>query len=60
TSRIVLLDASAEDGYLRNWAPTEFGPERHYGYALQWFALAATLVIIYVVLNVKRSGNDRR
>jgi surfeit locus 1 family protein len=58
--RILLLDASAEDGYLRSWAPTEFGPERHYGYALQWFALAATLIIIYLALNLKRSGNDGR
>ncbi len=60
SGRILLLDAAAEDGYLRNWAPTEFGPERHYGYAVQWFALALTLAIIYLALNVKRSGDDRR
>lgn len=29
-------------------------PERHSGYAFQWFALAATLGLIYLFLNLKR------
>jgi len=57
-TRMVLLDASAPDGFLRNWSPVEFGPERHLGYAVQWFALAATLLIIYLAVNLKRSGHD--
>ena len=40
-ARIVLLDADLPDGYEREWRPAiGFGPERHFGYALQWFALA--------------------
>lgn len=35
-----------------------FGRERHLGYAFQWFALAATLLIIYVFVNVKRRQKD--
>lgn len=58
--RMVLLEPSAADGFLRKWNPVEFGPERHLGYAFQWFALAATLLIIYVGLNLKRSGNGGR
>ena len=58
--RMVLLDAAAPDGFLRNWSPVEFGPERHLGYAIQWFALAATLLIIYLAVNLKRNGHDRR
>jgi cytochrome oxidase assembly protein ShyY1 len=27
----------------RHWVPTEFGPGKHFGYALQWFAMAAVL-----------------
>lgn len=54
----VLLDADAEDGYLRRWRPIEFGPDRHIGYAVQWFALALTLMIIYVVVNFRRSKDD--
>lgn len=58
--RMVLLDPAAADGFIRDWQPTEFGPERHVGYAVQWFALAATLLIIYLALNLKRNGNDGR
>lgn len=31
------------------------GPERHKGYAVQWFALAFTLLILFVVLNRDRT-----
>lgn len=31
-----------------------FGRERHLGYAFQWFALAVTLLLIYVFVNLKR------
>jgi surfeit locus 1 family protein len=54
-SRIVLLDASNPDGYQRVWRPSVgFGPERHLGYAIQWFALAIALVVIFVALSLKR------
>ena len=38
------------------WQPVAFGPERHYGYAFQWFALLLTLIVLYIVLNT--SQND--
>lgn len=41
------------DGFVREWAPAEFGPERHIGYAVQWFALALTLAIIYLVFALR-------
>ncbi len=31
--------------------PVIMGPEKHKGYAVQWFALALTLLILFVVLN---------
>jgi surfeit locus 1 family protein len=53
--RIVLLDPQASDGFERVWTQrTGFGPERHIAYAVQWFALAATMLIVYLVLNLKR------
>jgi surfeit locus 1 family protein len=45
---LILLDPSAPDGFRRNWRPSDFGPERHVGYAVQGFALAVTLVILYL------------
>lgn len=50
---VLLLDPDAADGYAREWAPPEFGPERHLAYAVQWFALALTLGVIFVVMNLK-------
>lgn len=53
---IVLLDPNANDGYRREWQPSfgGMGPERHRGYAVQWFALALTLIVIYGVVNSRR------
>ena len=47
---IVLLGANQDDGYVRDWQPTGTGPERHLAYALQWFAFAATLAVIWLVM----------
>jgi cytochrome oxidase assembly protein ShyY1 len=58
-SRIVLLDASNPDGYQRVWRPSVgFPPERHLGYAIQWFALALALIVIFVALSLKRDPSD--
>jgi surfeit locus 1 family protein len=53
---LVLLDADQPDGFVRNWAPPGFPPLRHIGYAVQWFALALALLVIYAVTNVRHSN----
>ena len=40
---VLLMDQEEEYGFLRQWVPTEFGPGKHFGYALQWFAMGAVL-----------------
>lgn len=47
-------------GFVRDWPAPGTGRERHLGYAFQWFALAALLVVIYVVLVVRaaRGASD--
>lgn len=52
--RIVLLDAKEPDGFQRGWTPPGFGPERHIAYAVQWFGMALTLAILYVILNLRK------
>ena len=44
----LLLDAQADDGFMRDWMPNQAGPMTHYGYAFQWFALSLTVVAISV------------
>jgi surfeit locus 1 family protein len=51
--QVVLLDADQADGYLRDWRPPGMGPDRHVAYAVQWFGLAATVFVTWVVLSLK-------
>jgi len=50
----LLLDPGQSDGYTRDWHPLTFGPERNVGYAVQWFSLATTLMVIYLAVNLKK------
>jgi surfeit locus 1 family protein len=38
----------ASQGLLRDWPVAGSGPEKNYGYAVQWWALAALIAILYV------------
>lgn len=43
-----------EDGLVRDWPLPSSGIDRHLGYAFQWFALAATAFVFFVVTGFKR------
>jgi surfeit locus 1 family protein len=53
---VIQQTSPAADGLIREWGPPDAGADRHRGYALQWFALAALALLLYVVLNLKRPG----
>jgi surfeit locus 1 family protein len=55
---IVFLDANGPDGFLRAWRPQLVSPEKHLGYAMQWFAMAVALLIIYVVVNLRHPEEE--
>jgi len=44
---LLLLDPAEAAGYLRKWRPPGLGVQRHIGYPIQWFAMAAVLLLIY-------------
>lgn len=48
-----------DDGLVREWDPPDLGIERHYGYAFQWFALAVTILVFYLVTHVKRKTEKK-
>jgi cytochrome oxidase assembly protein ShyY1 len=54
----LLLSPDAPGGFARDWRalPAEMPPGRHYGYAAQWFAFAATLFGFFIRLNFKRKS----
>jgi cytochrome oxidase assembly protein ShyY1 len=56
--RQVLLDSGVPDGYVREWTVPGTTPDRHLGYAVQWFALAALAGAIWLVLGFRRPGGS--
>lgn len=55
--RQVLLDPGVPDGYVRDWVVPGTTPDRHLGYAVQWFAFAALAAAIWLVLSLRKAGD---
>ncbi len=55
---ILLLDHEEQHGFYRHWVPTEFGPGKHFGYALQWFAMGAVLAGLLIWNYRKKSSKS--
>ncbi len=49
----LLLDSQAPEGFVREWRPRTLTPERHVGYAIQWFSFAGVLLVMGVVLGLR-------
>lgn len=56
----VVLEQSSDtgDGLARDWAPADLGADRHYGYAAQWFGLAALTLVLVAVLGWRRARRE--
>lgn len=54
-SLVILANQDLGDGLVRDWQITpRMPPEKHLGYAIQWFALALCLVILYLAVYLKK------
>lgn len=53
---IIRLDKQDAYGFMREWAIVSMPPQRHLGYALQWFAMALVILILFVALNLKKKN----
>lgn len=58
---VVLLDpAAAAGGFVRDWPQLDrqpdLMPERNMSYAVQWFAMAAAVLIIFIVMGMRRQS----
>ncbi len=51
---IIRLGPHEAAGYIRDWSIVAMPPERHYGYAVQWFAMAFVVFIIFITLTFKK------
>jgi cytochrome oxidase assembly protein ShyY1 len=56
--RVLKLDPAIRLGYARDLdvLPNTLPPQRHLGYAVQWFGLAMTVLITALVLTLRKSG----
>jgi surfeit locus 1 family protein len=55
---VLLLATDEDDGFRRQWQPQQSGPMINYGYAFQWFAMAAAVLAI-IAWHVRRGSYGR-
>ena len=56
----LLLDKDDGFGFIRDWkAVYGVTVDKHRAYAVQWFTLAAVLLLIYISVNSKRISNEK-
>ena len=48
------VQSGADDGLLREWAPLTNGVDRHYAYAFQWFALAFSGFLFWLITGLRQ------
>jgi surfeit locus 1 family protein len=50
---VLMLEENEPDGFVREWIPTVMSADQHRGYAVQWFAMAAVILILFTALSWK-------
>ena len=53
---VVVLDSKHRDSLVRIWQPSTIPASRHYGYAVQWWGLALTLLVFGLIWRRKLKG----
>ena len=56
---MILQKDELNDDLVRDWVRPDSGAFKNFGYALQWFAMATAVLIIYLVLSVKRERDEK-
>jgi surfeit locus 1 family protein len=55
----LVIDEDRPGALQYDWSPIPpMGPEKHLGYAVQWFAIALALTLIYVGVNTRRDDGS--
>lgn len=54
---VLLLDPQHGEGFVRDWQPKDSGPAMHYGYAFQWFAMAAAVLGLLAWQLLRKRGD---
>ncbi|MFT3741950.1 MAG: SURF1 family protein [Gammaproteobacteria bacterium] len=52
---MIWLTQGPTQGMIRDWHPVSSPPEKHTGYAVQWFTFAAVMIIIFILLSFQKT-----
>lgn len=52
---VIEQHSPADDGLRREWPRRDAGIEKHQSYSLQWYALAALAVVLFIVLSFRKN-----
>lgn len=55
---VLMLDAEPGSAFVREWTPQIIPPEKHQGYAFQWFCFALASLVIFIVLHWRRPKTE--
>ncbi len=56
--KLILIDADSPGAMSVQWQPVNMSAEKHRGYALQWFAMAFALLVLWFVTNTNMLGGN--
>jgi surfeit locus 1 family protein len=56
--RVTQTEPNSLNSFVRDWEITTVPPERHMGYAIQWFLMAFVLLIAYLCFSCERIENS--
>lgn len=60
TNSVLLLETPEGIGWQRDWKPQVMSPEKHQGYALQWFSLAIACLVIFLFAVIKLNKQPKK
>ncbi|MBG7620767.1 SURF1 family protein [Herbaspirillum sp. AP02] len=59
SSLVIEQGGQGGDTLVRDWPAPSLGIDRHRGYAVQWYALAAMAILFFIVTGYKRGRHDK-
>ncbi|RUO69437.1 SURF1 family protein [Idiomarina ramblicola] len=60
TDYTFLLESPEAMGWQRDWQPQVMSPEKHQGYAVQWFSLAVACLVIFLFAVIKLNKQPKK
>jgi len=57
---VIYLDKNEQLGFVKNWQPIVMPPEKHRGYAFQWFSLALAWLLLMLWAKFSKHKNNNK